>query len=676
MNYRIGVDYYPEHWPEERWRQDVELMKAAGFNSVRLAEFAWVKMEPEEGQFDFSWLDRSIELFAEAGISVILCTPAASMPRWVALKYPDAVACDKQGHRYPYGGRRNSCYTNRDYLDCSLSVTKAMAAHFRSNPAVVGWQVDNELWDPTCYCDGCRREFSRWLRKRHGDIDGLNNHWGTIFWGHTYPTFDSIGLPAGSGYAYNNPSHELDFRRFHSESVQSFLERHVELLRSHNPTWFVTHNTMGFHPREIDGFALARSLDFVSLDNYFDCTPSRSCLSMMDSGASDDLTRSLRKQNFMIMETNAGPIGGKEFGHNLRPGSLRRIFYHHLAHGCDGYHWFRWRTCRFGLEQYWHGLLGHDGEPGRRFEEACLVSSEIARLWPEIEGSVVRARVAIELNQEDIWAFQAQPIHRQLDPLGEILKYYRSIRRMGIDVDFVHCSEDLSPYRLVIAGSRLIVSEQDVARYRDFVRLGGTMLFSFRSGVKDRDNLPLDRPLPGLLSDLCGIRIDEYEALYEPYSLISCDPEWLNGSRIESDGTKAVLFADWIRVQGANPILRYQEDGLEEYAAVTAHQYGDGSILYAGCAFPDESIYGHLVSILLKRADLRPLPGLPEGVETCERIKGTLHYRFYVNHSGSVSRVEVEAGVDLISGLEVEGVIRLAPNQVCIVRTRREESEE
>ena len=361
----IGADYYPEHWPAARWKEDAKWMREAKFNVVRLAEFAWVFLEPEEGRFEFGWLDEALATLGREGISAILGTPTAVMPAWVARKYPETLAMQRDGTRATWGVRKNNCFTSGAYRLLSERITRAMAEHYAKTPNVIGWQTDNEFGGPVCTCETCRGEFQDWLRAKYQTLDELNRAWGTHFWGHRYGTWGEIQVAMDGGSF--NPSLCLDWNRFVSWLNVRFQRDQVRILRKVCPTHFITHNFMGFAP-DINYFDLAEDLDHVSWDNY----PVWGKPDIpYDASAMADLMRGLKRKNFWIMEQTAGPGGWGSFGRNPRPGEIRKVAYQQLAHGADGQLWFRWRTCTAGREQYWHGLLGHDGKGLRRYKEAA-----------------------------------------------------------------------------------------------------------------------------------------------------------------------------------------------------------------------------------------------------------------------------------------------------------------
>lgn len=658
----FGVDYYPEHWPEERWETDAQLMKKAGFNVVRLAEFAWVKMEPMEGVYDFAWLDRAIDVFHKYKIDVILGTPTASMPRWAAIKYPETVAAKKNGEKIPYGARKDNCPTSQSYRLLSQRITQTMAEHYSENPAIIGWQTDNELGGPNCYCRTCEGAWQDWLAAKFKNIEDLNARWGTVFWSHTYRNFSEIPLPVRG---WDNPSMALDYARFHSEQVVSFHQEQIDIIRNICPQHFVTHNLMGFFDN-LNYYDLSENLDFVSWDYYYNFRrPHRERMrEYVEGAAAHDLMRSLKHKYFWVMETTAGPTGNKVFGRNVRPKELRRLNFQSVAHGANGIVWFRWRTCRFGFEQYWHGLLGHDGQANRRYQEAAQVAHEFRRIQDEIEPSQVKAKVAIALSYDDRWAFKIQPHSSQFDYVQHLMEYYKALASRGIDVDYVNLNrDDLSKYKLIIAPTLHIITPEITDKLEAFVNKGGSLVLTFRSGVKNVDNVCHELMLPGYLRNMAGIRIEEYEGLNEGtrYQVIVAD-------KLGWGEFSCSVLADWIIPEKAHAIANYKENGLEDYAAATVNEFGKGRVYYIGTWFQEEEFYKRLMDHILKSIELEPLVMPSDNVEVSTRYNGDIPYIFILNHNEAEVEVEVPKGTELLSKQEVEGLFRIPAGEVAIIK--------
>jgi beta-galactosidase len=658
----VGVDYYPEHWPRARWDTDARLMREAGFNVVRLAEFAWVMLEPEEGRFTFDWLDDALGVLADHGISAILGTPTAVMPAWVARKYPETLAMRDTGRRITWGVRKNNCFTSGTYRLLSERITRAMAEHFAGTPNVIGWQTDNEFGHPKCFCPTCQAEFQDWLRAKYGTLDALNAAWGLHFWGHLYGTWGEIQLPVESGGA--NPSALLDWQRFFSWLNVRFQHDQVAILRAAAPGHFITHNFMGLFS-DLNYYDLAAELDHVCWDNYPVWGAPHA---MTGAAAAADVMRGLKRQNFWIMEQTAGPGGWGSFGRNPWPGELRLVAYQQLAHGADGQIWFRWRTCTAGREQYWHGLLQHDGSPLRRYREAAQVAGEYHRLAPHLADTTVQAEVAFIYDYESIWALQFQPGYDGNTYHAAMQRYYDAFLRAGVNVDMVPPGADLSGYKIVVAADLHILPDMLAERLAAFVRNGGVLLADCRTGVKTETNLCHDRTLPGLLSEPLGISIEEYDAV----------PKELAHAIDGALGTHtAHQYVDWVTPAGAETLARYTDAWhLADFAAATRHHHGAGTGYYVGTVVQQPAFYDALIADMLHTAGVSPLLAPPAGVEVSVRAGAGKTLIFLLNTTQEAQTVALPHGLrDLLADAEAGRSITLERFGVAVLAWAKEPSD-
>lgn len=655
----IGVDYYPEHWPEERWPEDARLMRDAGFNVVRLAEFDWVNIEPEDGVFTFDKWDRALGVLARHGISAILCTPTAVMPAWVARKHPETLALQKDGTRVTWGVRKNNCFSSGTYRFLSQRVTRAMAAHFARTPNVIGWQTDNEFGHPFCYCETCRADFQHWLRRKYGTLEALNRAWGTHFWGHRIQSWEEIPIPIDPGS--HNPSACLDWQRHFSWMNVRFQQEQVRILRELCPGHFVTHNFMGLFP-ELNYYDLARDLDFVSWDNYPVWGPPEV---RYDSSMAADLMRGLKPGNFWVMEQTAGPGGWGTYGRNPRPGELRNVCYQQLARGADAQIWFRWRTCTAGREQYWHGLLGHDGRALRRYREAAQVAGEYRRLEGLLEGTAPEARVAMIYDYDSLWAVRIQPGYGGNDYVNAARRYYRPLFRAGVAVDFIPPSADLSRYRVVFAPDLYVLPDAVAEALARYVEGGGVLVSDCRTGVKDATGLCHERTLPGLLAPVFGIEIQEYETIpaSAAHPFVGRDPV---------AGTfTGTLSADWVIPGTAETLASYRDWHLQPYAAATRNRFGRGTAYYIGTIAREDAFYDAVVRAALAGGGVSAPVVPPAGVEVSVRTGPRAELLFLINHTEEEKTVRVPAGrVELLSGEVTRDELTLGRFGVAVIRMR------
>jgi beta-galactosidase len=666
----FGVDYYPEHWPEERWSEDACLMTEAGINVVRLAEFAWSYLEPRPDLFDFDWLDRALDILQSYGIRAVLGTPTASPPPWVMAMMPDAYRVLQSGQRQTYGNRREYCPTHSGYRERGKIIAHAMAKHYADHPAVVGWQIDNELGG-RCFCSICRAQFQVWLQEKYGSLDRLNSVWGTVFWSHVYTDWSQIPVPMETG-GVPNPGLDLDYRRFMSDAYCCFQQEQVDILHQTCPDHFITHNLMGFHFDQIDYFDLARPLDFVAWDNYL-----RTGWSLdkdADAAASalgHDTMRGLKGRNFWLMEQQSGCGGWQTVGLNPRPGEMRLWTYQAIAHGADAIVYFRWRTTRFGTEQYWHGILDHHGQPRRRYQELQDIGAELKRVGEQILGAESRPQVAMLLSYDTRFAFQAQPNHSDFK-YGELFaSYYKALHRRNVGVDIVPPSADLTRYRLVLAPALHLLGRDVADNLRLYVENGGTLLTTARSGVKDGANAVVDMPLPGLLVDTCGVEVEEYDAL--PVDANVLLELALPSSDADTQAAHARQWCDVLNPTTAQTVARYRtgtdEAGLyyAGRAAVTLNQFGRGQAIYVG-TLGDEALHDTIVGWLTDAASVSPTLTTPNDVEAVERWKNGHRLLFLLNHADETRDIVLPHPLtDLLTDKMLEGQATLEPKGVLIL---------
>jgi beta-galactosidase len=668
--FHFGADYYPEHWPEERWAEDARLMSEAHFTLVRLAEFAWARMEPSDGVFDFDWLDRAIDVLAQRGLSVILGTPTASPPAWLMTHYPELFRVRPDGQRMTYGLRREYCPNNAIYHDCTRRIVEKMAEHYADNPAVIGWQIDNEFGD-RCYCPVCRAAFQAWLKERYGSLDDLNERWGTVFWSHTYSDWSQIPVPLNTGES-PNPGLALDFCRFASDSYVAYQQLQIDIIREHCPDHLITHNLMGFKYDRINYFDLARDLDFVAWDNY------RRMQWTIDDGAevdpslaglAADTMRGLRRQNFWVMEQQAGSGGWEIVSVAPRPGELRLWAYQTIAHGADAVIFFRWRTARFGTEQYWHGLLEHDGRPGRRYEEIKRMGAEISRIGERIHGAAIRPAVAMLLDYDSRFAFQIQPNNPRFGYPDHVQEIYRTFFHRQIPVEIVAPTGDLSAYKLVVVPAMYVVTEEAAGNLQRFVERGGLLLITQRSGVKDEANAVVNMPLPGLLAELCGVEVEEYDSLgVDMQNAVEFIlPELASPSPIPVG-----VWCDVLKPTGSDIVARYRHDYYADKPAITRNRFGKGQAVYAG-AVGDGRLYDPLIGWLAGMAGVQPMMAAPDGVEAAERWQaGNQRLLFLLNHTAEPRNVTLDSRyTDLLSDTSLESTITIGAHDVLILTEER-----
>jgi beta-galactosidase len=646
-----GVDYYPEAWPESQWEKDAAMMQAAGINFVRLAEFSWAKMEPEEGKFDFGWLDRALKVLNAHGIRAVLGTPTASPPAWLYAKYPDIAAMDENGVRYRFGSRRNYCLHSPHFIAATRSIVNALAEHYKNHPGVLGWQIDNEVGGPYCYDEYCRRAFQDWCRAEYRTLDALNQAWGTIFWGHTYSAWSQVPLPWNTLYGAHNPSLALDYHRFFSDSTRDYVKLQADMLRELAPGKAITTNEMGMFDG-VDYSELNRQIDFVAWDSYpmFDQDPT----DYFSTALSHDLMRgSKNNQNYMVMEEQGGLPGWTTFwGHQDAPAYYRLWTYQAIAHGADGICYFRWRTSRYGTEQYWQGVLEQDSYPNARYQIVAQTGKEIEKLTAAVEGSRPASEVAMLVSPDSRWAFHIQPLTKNFDYNRQLKSYYAAFRRMGVNADVIFPGDDISNYKILVAPSLFVVDAPLAAKLSKFVEGGGTLVLTYRSGVKDEHNVFTDLTLPGPLASLAGVAIHDY------------DPETSQKQEIELGGKTfpASAWFDILTPATAESIATYGKGYYAGRPAITLNHSGSGSVFYVGTESTSADFYDQLAARAGQAAGLARGPELPKGVEMAVRRKGKADLIFLMNFTDTAQTVSLnEKTHNAETGLPVPAEVTLKP---------------
>jgi beta-galactosidase len=573
----LGVCYYPEHWPEARWAEDARLMRECGLEIVRIGEFAWSRIEPREGSYDWDWLDRAIATLAAAGLKLILGTPTATPPAWLTQRYPETLRVGADGRRWSHGGRRHTCPTHPRYRELSARIVRDLSERYGEHPAVVAWQIDNELGNHStarCACDSCRQEFQRWCQERYHTLDRLNTAWGAVFWSQSYSEWSQIPLPSDPVGGGHNPSLQIAYRRFASDAHVDLLRQQATILRRNSPGRTLTTNIAPLDD-ELDWHDIAAEVDVISWDNY-----PHGFEHPADVAFFHDLVRGLKQQPFWVMEQQAGQINWTPYNPPVPPGQVRLWTYQALAHGAENVIYFRWRACRYGQEQYHSGLLKHDTSPAQGFYEAQQVARELA------QRKIRRAPAAVALliSYDDFWTTQVEPHTAQFDYWRMARAIYRDFWQRGINVDVIRRGSEISQYQHVIPVAPLLIDDAEARRWRGFVEEGGRLTLTIRSFVKDQENVWSDQPLPHGLTDLIGAQLNQWYAL---------PPQ--QHARLWTADAQPVDVPIWIEdlaLKQAGALLRYQPDslpGIDQLRADAERTIGErgGSVRYLGTYPPD-----------------------------------------------------------------------------------------
>jgi beta-galactosidase len=656
MPIRFGAAYYPEYWPKERWPVDARLMREAGFNVVRIGEFAWKVFEPQEGRYDFALFDEAIHVLRDNGISVVLGTPTAAAPAWVEKKYPLTNRIDRHGVRSHWGSRQHSCYTNPKFRELSRNVVSAMARHYALFPGVIAWQTDNELDMSFCHCEHCLAGFREWLARRYGTPAALNAAWGLRFWGMDIDSFDEMLLPVED---YPSPSHVLDHYRFMNEEVLKFNREQAQIIKSFDPNVPVTHNFMPGWGR-MDYQAMAGDLDFASEDVY-----PKDITTFAQTDYQHSLTRGYNGgAGFWEMELQCGYITRKTLFPTPPPGQVRLWTYQAIAGGADAIVYFRWRSCLSGVEQFHSGIVNHDGSHRTRaYKEIKEIGGEVALLEKlGVAGSKTANEAAILRGVELRWAADTYRRGSVYDYESEVQRWYRGFLGKSIGVDVIETSVDFSKYKLVVAPLLHAVDERLAARLTEYVRRGGTLITSWRAGVYNSNAVVTAETLPGKLKALFGVEIHDYDSLVEP---TPADPKPV--VRFGGSDYIAGAWADCLEPAAARALAHYANSWYRPYAAITENTVGAGRAIYVGTALADE-FYTAFVSAQAKKSGIRPVLKTPGGVVGKLRVKDGRHFVFVMNYTTAPKTVILRHPMrDELTGKKIRARLRLAGRGIAVL---------
>lgn len=502
---RLGVCWYPEHWPEQRWSVDAALMAETGLELVRIGEFSWAVSEPARGAWSWGWLDRAIDVLAGAGLDVVLGTPTATPPIWLALERPEILAVGADGRRRAYGSRRHTCPTSAAAREEAARVVTAMAGRYGHHEAVVAWQVDNEPGNhdsARCWCAQCQEAFTAWLADRYRTVESLNAAWGTVFWSQAYPSFEAVRLPVPT-VTQHQPSLLLAHRRFSSAQAASGLAEQRAIVAAASPGRDLTTN-LYLGDLHVDAREVHAPTGLGAVDSYPHDTSGP-----LETAFVLDLARSTSgRQRAWVMEQQPGEINWTPRNPMVPPGQVRTWGQQAALRGIEALLFFRWRAGRVGPEQEHAGLLRHDGTPDRGLAEARELAAWLRAVDPAL---LVRGRapVALTFAYDDAWVLEIDPHRAGLRHRDLVLPAYAAARRLGLDVDVVDPTEDLTGYELVLAPALHLVTAQRVARLDAALDAGRTVVVGPRSLVRDSEAVWLDEALPGGLAGRLGARVSD-----------------------------------------------------------------------------------------------------------------------------------------------------------------------
>ncbi|MFZ5965776.1 MAG: beta-galactosidase [Bacillota bacterium] len=626
----LGVDYYPEHWDENLMDEDMRRIKAMGANIIRIGEFAWHLMEKTEGVYDFSFFDRVIDKAKTYDLKAMFGTPTATFPAWLAKKHPSILSKDEYGHSRVFGGRRQYCYNSDIYREYTKKIVERLVHHYKEEEVIIAWQIDNEFGhegSDMCYCEQCHEKFRGFLKEKYRDIHNLNETYGTIFWGQTYNDFNEIPLPQPT-ITTHNPSLRLDWARFRSFSINDYGKMQIDLVRElKGKHQRVTHNFYGgFFEKAYDQNVMAEHLDFASYDNYPVWGGLREPLKPGHIAMTHDYIRGLKNKNYWIVEELMGAQGHNIIGYLPRPNQAKMWAYQAMAHGCENLLFFRWRGMTRGAEQFCLGIIDQDNEDNRKYQEVQSFMKDIAQFEEIIKGEI-KSEVAVLYDFDNIWSWHFQQQSAVFNFTEELVRMYTPFYRLNANIDVINIHKDFSKYKVLVVPVMQIIDEALGRRFEEFAYGGGTVIFSFRTGIKNRNNnIHFGSVFPGYVRAMTGIKIKESEALQTGQEV-----EIIGLGDYKGRKGCCSVWRDMIVPAGAKVLYRYHDKFYKDYSCVTVNQYGKGKVYYVGGGV-DTGLLQDIAEDVLKDHEIRHMK-TPEGLEVMMRDYLDETWLFINNHT-------------------------------------------
>jgi beta-galactosidase len=671
-----GGDYNPEQWNDDVIKKDMELLPAAGINIVTLNVFNWAMIQPDENTYDFSSLDRTVEMVTGKGMDICMATSTGAHPAWMAHRHPDILRTEFSGMRRKYGARHNSCPNSPTFRVYSVRLAGKLAEHYKDQQNIVAWHVNNEFGG-ICYCENCVKAFREWLKRKYVTIEALNEAWDTHFWGHTFYEWDEIEAPTLLTEHFEEkrsmfPCITLDYYRFNSDSMlRNYIEEAAEIKRF-IPDARITTNLMGFH-KGIDYQKWARNMDFISWDNYPSLGDPEARTAM-----THDLMRGLKPgMPFALMEQTPSVTNWHEYSSLKRPGEMRLISYQAVAHGADTVMFFQMRQSRAECEKLHGAVISHVGtDQTRVYRECAELGKELRELGSEILGSTVHSEAAVLFDWNNWWAIEMTAgLNMDIRYTDEAYCYYEALHSYGIQTDLVGTDADISGYKIVIVPEMYMAKPGVAQKLEEYALAGGTVVFSIYTGIADENDSVTQNGYPGDFRRMCGIWTEEFDSL-------SADEQnyfmW-NGQAYTSE----LVFA-LSHPEGARVLASYEEDFYRGMPVITENDIGRGRVYYIGTRSERAFYHAFIRGISVEQGILdASADELPDGIEICTREKDGSKYIFILNHRGEkehrglnadIRLTEKTAGTGMLSGKKYDpgDMLELPAYGVEIIRQQGE----
>jgi len=612
----VGVYYYPEHWDPAQWERDFRNMAAMGFEFTHFAEFAWAQLEPEEGRYDFRWLDRSVELAAEHKLGVVLCTSTATPPVWLVRKYPEVLAAAEDGSRMDHGSRQHASFSSTFYREYSLKLIEQLARRYGGDERVIGWQLDNEPRRFLDYGKDAPARFRAWLEKKYGTIDALNAAWGTAFWSGTYTSFSQINLPLHRQWGMNLHQ-RLDHYRFADEETATFLDEQARVIRKHvKGRQWITSNYIPMY--DVGYVGASRELDFDSYTRYMVYGADRGLGprgyrvgEYTRIAMANDFFRPL-KGMYGVMELQPGQVNWGAINPQPLPGAVRLWLWHVFSGGSKFTCTYRYRAPLYGYEAYHAGIVGTDGvTPTAGGREYAQFIADIRRLREKadagapVPAAYARRATGILLDADSIQAIGLNRQTTEWNTESHVLKYYRALKSFGAPVDFVRRGADLARYPVLVVPAHQMIDEELIAALTRYAEQGGMLLLTCRTGLHDRRGHLWEAKFYEPMWKLVGAEIESYDLPM---------PHAPNTVRFGSEDFEWSSWGDLLKPRpGTATWATHQGDFYAGTPAVVSRKLGKGTVTWVGVDTRSGQLEKQVLARLFAERGIA-VEGYPEGV--------------------------------------------------------------
>ena len=659
-----GVAYYTEYMPYERLDKDVELMQQAGISVVRIGESSWGLWEPEDGRFEYAWMDRVVDRMQKAGIKVIMGTPTYSIPAWMYKEHPEIVVTKLGGSRVEYGLRQNTDLLNPTYRFYCQRVIRKIVEHYKDNPIVIGYQIDNETSSAEAANHDVQVGFVEYLKKKFKTIDEVNKNWGLNYWGQRLNGWTEV--PPRDGII--TPGWKLEWERYQQWITTDFLAWQASIVNEYKgASQFVTHDLAGPPRPVVNEHEIAKSLDIAAVNPYHG---TQDDFDGAGSSLPGDYTRSLKQTNYLVTETNAQTIGWNSKD-QFPPydGQLRLDVYTHLSSGANMVEYWHWHSIHYGQETYWKGVLSHDLEPNRAYAEVSRTAHELQHVGPHIVDLKRQNKVAILYSNDSRYGIEFMKFSDKQDYGTLLRQMYGALYQLNVGVDFIFPgTADLSQYKVVVVPPLYVASDELLNRLSDFVHEGGHLVVAFKSGFTNEFDTVRWTMAPGPMRQAAGFRYQEFSNLKAPLPLKG-DPFKAGADNKVSD------WAEMLILEGAQALAYYDHPFFGKYPAVTRNKFGQGTLTYEGTVLSDKLQAKVLLDVLQLAGLSGPDQQLPPPVRAkhgTNREGKTIHYFLNYSNDPQTFTYSYGAGEDLLTRTAVSASqkLTLKPWDLAIVEEK------